>query len=451
MTLSMLAENLCVELIGSDAEFTHLSTDTRTLKRGELYLALTGEHFDGNDFVEEAEAKGACAAIVSRAVETQLPYIQVPDCHQALGSIAALTRKRSDATVIALTGSQGKTTVKEMIGAILNRQAETLITRDNLNNTIGVPLTLLRLHKAHSYAVIEMGADRAGEIDFSARITQPDIVLITNASAAHIEGFGSLQGIVQAKGEIIDSLPANGIAIFNADDENVDAWIERAGKRKVVLASYGNQSGSASYYATDVSVNDRGQVSFNMITPHGEFRISLRLLGKHNVSNALIAAAAAMEAGASLTDIQSGLAELAPVQGRLYPRQGINGSHIIDDTYNASPSSFIAAIDVLMAFPAKKIVLAGDMRELGGESEAAHSSVGKYAAAAGVDELWTVGALSKYTAKAFDGKGKSFTTQTELIDACKELANDGIVFLVKGSRGSKMESVVNELSVGGGS
>jgi UDP-N-acetylmuramoyl-tripeptide--D-alanyl-D-alanine ligase len=236
MTLSDLAARTGGELIGADATFSKVSTDSRSVMPGDLYLALIGKHFNGHNFIDAAMQKGAVAAVVSDAAVTSIPVLQVSDTHKALGDLANVNRRRSDATVIALTGSQGKTTVKEMVGAILSNRAKTLITSKNLNNTIGVPLTLLRLMD-EQFAVIEMGANGAGEIAFSVAITKPDIVLITKASAAHIEGFGSLQGIVEAKGEIIDGLGDLGIAVLNADDDNVEQWLRRAESKKTVLFS----------------------------------------------------------------------------------------------------------------------------------------------------------------------------------------------------------------------
>ena len=447
--LSALAEQLGGERFGDDIEVSVLSTDTRAIKKGDTYLALVGENFNGNEFVAEAFSKGAVAAIVSDiGPENSQPLIQVKDTHIALGKIASLSRQKSIAKVIALTGSQGKTTVKEMIGAILNCEGETLITQANLNNTIGVPLTLLQINESHKYAVIEMGADCHGEVEFSATITKPDIALLTNANAAHIEGFGSLQGIVQAKGEIIDPTPEDASIILNADDPSVEQWIQRAGKRNVLLFSEANSS--ADCYAENIEVAEKGIVSFDLHTPKGEEQITLKVLGRHNVINAAAAALAAQSSGASLASIKKGLEFLAPVQRRLNPIIGLRDCCVVDDTYNASLNSFKAAIDVLMFFPEKKILVAGDMKELGTEAEDSHRQVGVYAAQACVEDLWAVGELSKLTAEAFGSNSKSFDSMQELISACKAAANNNVVFLVKGSRGAHMEDVVRELTVGGG-
>ncbi|MCH8136710.1 MAG: UDP-N-acetylmuramoyl-tripeptide--D-alanyl-D-alanine ligase [Proteobacteria bacterium] len=445
MTLSLLVKEIGGELIGDDREFSCLSTDTRTLARGSLYLALTGNNFDGNEFVAEAAEKGACAAIVSKEFESAIPTLRVVDTHVALGKISALNRKRSRAKVIALTGSQGKTTVKEMLGAILSGAGETLITQANLNNTIGVPLTLLGLEPGHDYAVIEMGANIAGEIGFSAGLTQPDIALITNASAAHIEGFGSLEGIVSAKGEIIDALGAEGLLVLNADDAHVHDWIRRAGSRRTVLFSTRHGRENTDYSCSDIALGAKGNVSFKLITPIGQRRIAIKLLGVHNIANSVAAAATAIEAGASLDQVESGLAALQPLRGRMSPMAGVNNSCLIDDSYNASPSSFSAAIDVLGSCAGLRILVAGDMKEMGKESESAHSAVGEYAAKAGIECVWAVGEQSLLTIKAFGCGGRHFSQMRELMTACQDIAASDVTFLVKGSRGARMDAVVNVL------
>ena len=446
MHLSTLANELPGELFGHDVEFSTLSTDTRSIVKGEVYLALVGENFDGNDFIEQAISKGASAAILSKSINSKIPLLRVADTHQALGRIAELNRIRSCARVIALTGSQGKTTVKEMIGTILSNRASTLVTAANLNNTIGVPLTLLQLNAGHSFAVIEMGANSHGEIAFSVRVARPDIALITNASATHIEGFGSLMGIVEAKGEIIDGLVENGVLLLNADDANYRTWVKRAAGKRVVLFSLINENRNASYYAKEIVINSKGQISFDMITPIGERAISMNLLGKHNVRNAIAAAAAAIETGASLDDVVVGLRKFAPVQGRLSPVRGMRNSKLIDDSYNANPNSYCAAIDVLMSFKGDRYLIAGDMKELGVESEAAHRLVGKYAANAGVDGLLAIGDQCKLMVEAFGNNARHFKDKADLIVECKKLARSNVVFLVKGSRGATMDTVVNELT-----
>jgi UDP-N-acetylmuramoyl-tripeptide--D-alanyl-D-alanine ligase len=449
MTLSLLAQELGGELLGEDVMFSNVSTDTRSLKRGDLYLALVGENFDGNNFIKEAEQAGAGSAVISRQVTSKLPALKVTDTHAALSKIANMNRQRSAAKIIALTGSQGKTTVKEMLNSILNNSADCLATEANLNNTIGVPLTLLNIEQQHEYAVIEMGANGADEIAFSVAATEPDIALITNASPVHIEGFGSLQGIVTAKGEIIDGLKSDGVMVLNADDRYVDEWLARAGEKRTVRFSYENAAGDAQYFASRVVVQIDGSSSFYLHTPQGEQELSIRLLGKHNVLNAVAASAVAMEAGASLTDIAEGLAKVNPVSGRLSSLSGVNGCHLIDDSYNASPGSFSAAIDVLSKLSGQKILVMGDMKELGIDADSAHRSIGEYAADAKLDALWATGEKSKLAIDAYAGKGRHFESKEELIEALMDITNSDLTVLIKGSRGAKMNEVVAALKIDG--
>ena len=449
MTLFQLSQELGGELLGEDVTFANISTDTRSLKSGDLYLALVGENFDGNNFIDEAARAGAGSAVISRDLVSRLPALRVVDTHVALGKIANINRKRSAAKVIALTGSQGKTTVKEMLGSILNNSADCLSTEANLNNTIGVPLTLLKLEEQHEYAVIEMGANAAGEIAFSVAATEPDIALITNASTAHLEGFGSLQGVVSAKGEIIDGLKSDGVMVLNGDDTYIEDWISRASGKRTVRFSYANAAGDAQYFASEVVEQDDGASSFNLHAPQGEQALSIRLLGKHNVLNAIAASAVAMEAGASLTDVAVGLAKLNPVSGRLSGVTGVSGCHLIDDSYNASPGSFTAAIDVLSKLRGQKILVMGDMGELGEDADSAHRSVGEYAAAAGLDALWATGKKSKLAVDAYAGKGRHFERKEELIAALIAVANSGLTVLIKGSHSAKMNEVVTALKVDG--
>ncbi len=446
MTLSSIAAGLQAELLGDDVEFLDVSTDTRSLSKGSLYIALKGDRFDGHDFLDQAKEAGAIAAVTSKRTETTLPVLLVKDTNKALADLALINRMQCQAIVAALTGSQGKTTVKEMAGAILSAAGSTLVTEKNYNNTIGVPLTLLRL-KNDRFAVIEMGANGKGEIAFSARAASPNIVLITKASAAHIEGFGSLQGIVEAKGEIIDHVRPDGVVILNADDENVEQWKERAAGKRTVLFGLESTSG-ADYFASDIEIAANGKVSFCLNTPKGDVGIELSLYGKHNIMNALAASAIALEAGAKLSDLPKGLISLKPISGRLEQVTGLRGSTILDDTYNASPDSFFSAIDVLMSFGGEKIVVAGDMKELGSESVESHKQVGRYAKAAGVNMLWATGQDSKFTVESFGKGGTHFENKMELIDACKDIADSKIVFLVKGSRGAQMDVVVNHLIQG---
>ncbi len=448
MTLSQLAKELDAELQSGDTMFSNISTDTRSLQKGDLYVALVGENFDGNNFLEQAREKGACAALVTVKPETGLTALRVEDTHAALGKLANVNRQRSIAKVVALTGSQGKTTVKEMIGAILNKCAGSLITEANLNNTIGVPLTLLKIAESHQFAVIEMGANAVGEIAFSANITQPDIALITNACPTHIEGFGSLQGVVAAKGEIIEGLKDDGTLVLNGDDANIDSWVIRAGNKKTVRFSCSSYRESE-YYCTNIDMSEVGSSRFKLHTPVGEQDININFLGKHNIGNAVAAAATAIEAGASLQNVVEGLHGLNPVMGRLSSFLGREGCTVIDDSYNASPDSFIAAIDVLSAREGRKILVAGDMQELGEETDSAHAAVGDYASRVGIDEVWATGEKSRLIVNSFQRCGKYFLKKDELVQALVSTASSELTILVKGSRIARMDQVVAALKSGG--
>ena len=446
--LSEIAKRCGGELIGDDIEISCFSTDTRTMTSGDAFVALKGKNFDGNDMAVDAAKNGAIAIVVSREMSANLPMLYVNDSLEALAMISSITRERSYAKVIGITGSQGKTTVKEMVGSILSCAGTTLITPKNQNNTVGVPLTLLNLTESHEYAVIEMGADRHGEIKFSADTVVPEIALITNANEAHVDGFGSLQGIVEAKGEIIDATLPTGKVILNNDDPNVEVWIERAGEKSITKFSWSNPS--ADYFASNVRFESQGTMKFDLNTPIGSQSIRLALLGNHNVMNAVASAAAAMEAGADIGKVKTGLEMLEPVSGRLFPLQGINQCKVIDDTYNASPSSFEAAINVFKHLPGRKILVAGDMRELGLRSDEFHEQVGHYAAISGIEKLWAIGEHSRYMVSAFGSGAKHFSSKDELIDACRATAGRDFVFLVKGSRGSRMDAVANKLRVAEG-
>ncbi len=432
-------------IIGDDVKIYRFSTDSRNMLPGDAFIALKGKNFDGNDLVLDAAKKGAVAAVVTEKIDTNLPMLHVDDGLEALAAVANITRERSSAKVIGITGSQGKTTVKEMIGSILSQAGETLITPKNQNNTIGVPLTLLSLTDQHEFAVIEMGADRHGEIRFSASTAKPNIALITNANDAHVEGFGSLAGIVEAKGEIIDATNLTGRLVLNYDDANVKTWVARAESR--VIKKFSVHSSNADYFASDVCLGSEGTAEFTLNTPLGSQTIKLGLLGSHNVLNAVAASAAAMEAGANPSHVKTGLESVQPVTGRLSLTKGIKQCKLLDDTYNASPSSFRAAIDVFKFFPGEKVLVAGDMRELGIKSEEFHRQIGEYAANSGIERLYAIGDKSRHMVRAFGSGAKHFSSRTELIDECREIAASNLAFLIKGSRGSRMEAVMQKLRI----
>ncbi len=445
MTLSQVNKVVDGQLLGADARFASVSTDTRTISAGDLYVALVGEHFDGNDFVENAFQKGACAALVSQNTGIEMPQLLVKDTTYALGEIGRLNRLASHARVVAITGSQGKTTVKEMIAAILSMEKRVLVTRGNLNNHIGVPLTLLQLDEGHECAVIELGASGLGEIAYTVRMAMPHVAVLTNAAATHIEGFGDLDGVVRTKGEIIDGLESTGVAVLNADDPNFSVWVARAGDKRIV--SFGLNS-AADYCARDIQLETLGQSEFVLSCPEGEVAVKLALAGRHNIVNALAAAAASIQAGASLAAVAQGLAKMLPVAGRLNQLAGLAGAVVIDDSYNASPASFRAAIDVLAKSTGTKVLIVGDMGELGAQTVQAHTELGRYAKQQGIDTLWSTGHYSALSAESFGAPAQHFQTQEALIQHAKTQMQAGVAVLVKGSRSAGMDRVVEQLKKG---
>jgi UDP-N-acetylmuramoyl-tripeptide--D-alanyl-D-alanine ligase len=451
MRLSQAAAMAGGRLQGADAVFDNVGTDTRTLQPGALFVALRGPNFDAHDFVESARARGAVAAMVSRTMlDVAMPLIRVDDTRLALGRLAAAWRADRNIPVVAVTGSNGKTTVKEMIAAILARRGAVLATQGNLNNDIGVPLTLLRLRDEHRYAVIEMGANHSGEIAYVARLARPTIGVVTNAGAAHLEGFGSVEGVARAKGELFQSLEEGGVAVLNADDRFAALWSDLIGARRTLR--FGVQQAADIALKTGSECMELGDVletRFTLRTPGGEIPIHLQLCGHHNVINACAAAAAALAAGAGSEDIQQGLAGLRAVKGRLQLKVAPDGLRLLDDTYNANPASLQAALQVLAKAPGCKILVLGDMGELGPDSQEMHAEMGAAARAAGVEQLYTIGVLTGRTTLSFGAGARHFATQEYLIAALRaalrETAARPVLVLVKGSRRMQMERVVTAL------
>ncbi|MDR0781172.1 MAG: UDP-N-acetylmuramoyl-tripeptide--D-alanyl-D-alanine ligase [Pseudomonadales bacterium] len=429
---------------GADVSFNAVSTDTRSLQQGELFVALKGATFDGNAFVASAQQGGACAALLGAEVATALPTLHVADTCSALGQLAHANRCQSHATVIGLTGSQGKTSVKEMTTAILAQAGAVHATRGNLNNAIGVPLTLLQITAQHRFAVIEMGANAPGEIGYLTRLVEPDLALITNIAPTHLEGFGSLSGVAAAKAELWQGLRGDGRAIVNLDDMNIPRQVRVQSGQKLVGISACGQSHAV--YGVD-AIEDQGLEGsqFSVWTPRGKARLHLALPGRHNVANALAALALAMEAGATLAQVERGLADLRGVQGRLMVQAGRGGATVIDDSYNASPASFKAAIDLLKALPGTRIVVAGDMGELGTQQQAAHEQLGAYAQDAGIDLFMGTGELTRLAVRAFGTKGLFAPDWQALAAAVLPFLAPEVTVLVKGSRSAKMERVVKQL------
>lgn len=444
LSLSQIQAVTGGSLRGGDATFTAVSTDTRTLQKGDLFVALKGPNFNGNTFVAAAAAKHAAAALVSEPVSSELPLLQVEDTRIALGQLGRHNRRLSSARVIALTGSQGKTTVKEMTAAILREAGSVLSTQGNLNNEYGVPLTLLRLEATHRFAVVEMGANAGGEIAYMTALAEPDIAHITCVAPTHVEGFGSLQGVARAKSEIWQGLGNGGTAVLNLDDANVMAQYKpRAGVKVVTISASGQKA--ADYRLAAVQDEGLAGSRFELQTPQGSVAIRLGLPGLHNAANALAAATLAIEAGATLSQVQQGLSAASSVKGRLVIRRGRNGAVILDDTYNASPASFKAAIDVLATQSGVRIVVAGDMAELGDLAEEGHRDVGAYAKARGIEMFYATGVLMREALAAFGTAAVHATECAALGALLQPLLGSNVSVLVKGSRSAGMERVVQLL------
>ncbi|MFZ1343124.1 UDP-N-acetylmuramoyl-tripeptide--D-alanyl-D-alanine ligase [Thiothrix eikelboomii] len=411
--------------------------DSRAVQAGDLFLALKGERFDAHEFVPQVVGK-ASAALVTRPVAAPIPQVIVPDVSLALGQLAKHWRQQFTQPVIGLTGSNGKTTLKEMLTAILSQQGQTLATVGNLNNELGVPLTLLRLRAEDQFAVIEMGANHFGEIDYLTHLVLPKVAILNNAGAAHLEGFGDLAGVARAKGEIFAGLAADGVAVINADDAYAAYWHDLNKHRR--LLSFG--------FASDADL--RGELSLDqqLVIHYGadSVRVHLKLLGKHNQLNALAAAAGASALGLPLTVIQQGLESLQPVKGRLNPKQGQHGGLVIDDTYNANPSSTAAAVAVLAEQQGRKILILGDMAELGATGEQLHFEIGQIAKAAKIDEIYTLGRLSAAASQAFGEGAYAFQDLADLLAALRPNLTLDTQILVKGSRSARMERVVEALT-----
>ena len=441
-----LASRIGGRPVGADAEIAAVSTDTRSLPPGALFVALRGERFDGHDFVSAAAAGGAVAAVVDREFDTGLPCILVDDTRLALGRIAAHWRSEARARVVGLTGSNGKTTVKEMIAAALGGLGGVLATRGNLNNDIGVPLTLTRLQD-EDFAVIEMGANHPGEIRYLSRMAAPEVALLINAGRAHLEGFGSLEGVARAKAEIIEGLAPGGVFVCPGDSRWTALWRElAAGRGLLTFGTEGDVDVSAAPDDGTLEWTEGGFRQVFDVTCDGKsVEVRLALAGGHNRRNALAAMAVAKALGVDLDKAAAGLAGLRPVPGRLAPTPGRGGIRIIDDTYNANPDSVIAAIRVLAGAPGRRVLVLGDLAELGPDSERLHGELGAEARSQGIDALLTLGQRSRLAADAFGEGGESYQDFDALVTRLDADLAPGDTLLVKGSRSARMERVVDAL------
>jgi UDP-N-acetylmuramoyl-tripeptide--D-alanyl-D-alanine ligase len=445
MMLSEIATALNASHIGPDVRVQSVGTDSRAIANEQLFVAIKGEHFDGNTFAPEAIKLGAAAVLVSDANLKISPAILVKDTRLALGELAHYWRQKFDLPVVAITGSNGKTTVKEMIAAILNAaKGKVLATKGNLNNDIGMPLTLLNLRAEHTYAVIEMGMNHLNEIRYLSKIACPQVAVINNAGTAHIGELGSREAIAQAKGEIFEGLSEDGIAIINADDTFYDYWIALNPNRKVITFGLDKKADLSATYEMFAH-----HTQLALKTPEGDITFNMGVLGKHNVSNALAASAVAVALGIANRDIAQGLSQFDGVQGRLRMHTGYQHAVVIDDTYNANPDSMIAAIDVLVAQKSettKKLVFVmGDMAELGEQTAKMHEQIGQYAKQKAVSRLLSFGDFSQLASENFGAGGQHFGSLEALITAVKAVMQADACVLVKGSRSMKMERVVQAI------
>jgi UDP-N-acetylmuramoyl-tripeptide--D-alanyl-D-alanine ligase len=431
---------------GERVSFSGVTTDSRAVNPGELFVALAGENHDGHAFVSQAFQRGAVAALVSRRVGSsrEMPQVVVEDTRAGLGRLASAWRARFPLPVLALTGSNGKTTVKDMLASVLaahcgGRDA-VLSTAGNLNNDIGVPLMLLRLRERHRYGVLEMGMNHLGEIAYLTSLASPGVALVNNAQRAHVGLLGSVAAIAEAKGEIYGGLRAGGIALVNEDDAFAGYWKGLNAGRRVVT------------FGTAESADVRGRIEegqVRLVTPTDAFAVTLQVPGEHNARNAIAACAAAFALDVPPRAIQAGLAAYAGTPGRLERRLAPGGALVIDDTYNANPDSMKAAVRVLAAMPGRRVFVMGDMGELGEAAAPMHAEVGAFAKGAGIDALIATGALSRHAAEAFGEGARHVESIEAVIDAARAESEAGAMVLVKGSRAMRMERVADALAPGG--
>ncbi|SFM57719.1 UDP-N-acetylmuramoyl-tripeptide--D-alanyl-D-alanine ligase [Nitrosomonas communis] len=457
MSVQEAAHALSAQWRGENVLFTGVSTDSRTIKHGELFVALSGERFDGHQFIASARDQGAVAALVERKIDIgqSLPgfgWLQVSDTRLSLGQLSNYWRTRFSLPLVAVTGSNGKTTVKEMIASIFCKAVmanveendlasdRVLATIGNLNNDIGVPQMLLRLREQHAYAVIEMGMNHAGEIAYLTRLTHPTVAVITNAGAAHIEGLGTVEAVARAKGEIFEGLSDKGVAIINADDNHASLWRSLVKSRHIIDFSLNSPAQVTACYQSDSSEN-----RWMLKLPEGSEEIRLQVPGQHNIYNALAAAATAVAVGIDKQTIAAGLQAFRGIQGRLQKKLGLHKAILIDDTYNANPESMRAALAVLANESGKKVLVLGDMGELGPNAADFHYQIGIEANHFGIDQLLTLGSLSKHAAVGFGRGARHFSSMDALLVEAEKLLDSNVNMLVKGSRFMQMERVIRRL------
>ena len=445
MRLSEAALATRGQLIGADVDFCCVGTDSRAIKKGQLFVALKGENFDGHEYAAQSLEQGASAVLVSKASNAS-PAVVVEDTRLALGDLASHWRAKFDMPVVAITGSNGKTTVKEMLAAILKvaagDDASVLATQGNLNNDIGLPMTMLNLGKQHRYAVLEMGMNHTGELSYLTNLAKPNIALVNNAGTAHIGELGSVEAIANAKGEIFEGLADSGTAIINADDVFADLWKQLASKHQQITFGLKVKADVTAKYQLHAASSD-----VELIVPNGTVKFLLPAPGLHNVSNALAAASAALALNVPLEKIATGLSNFVGVKGRLQTKQGFAGAKVIDDTYNANPMSMKAAIDVIKASAGQRIFVMGDMAELGADAASMHAEIGAYAKTVGIEKFYALGELTKNAVTAFGANAMHFETVEALAESLKGMMNAETTVLVKGSRSMRMERVVDAIQL----
>ncbi len=438
-TLSQISPILAAQHIGQNISFKGCGTDTRQTLTGQLFIALYGEHFDAHEFTEQAQQQGAIALLVSRQVRTTLPQLIVKDTRLALGQLAHFWRQQFDIPTIAVTGSNGKTTTKEILKAIFTQRGQVLATQGNFNNDVGLPLTLFQLDTQHDSAILEMGANHVGEIGYLSQIAQPNVATITQCAPAHLEGFKTIENIATAKGEIFSGLTQNGIAVINQDDRFATFWRELAYPHDIIQFGL---SAQADVSAQNIQTSTTGS-QFDLVTFKGQIPIYLPLAGQHNIMNALAATACALASNIDLAYIQQGLATTQAVTGRLQKFTGICHSTLINDTYNANPTSFKAALSVLQHYPAPRWLVMGDMKELGLNSKNSHQEIADLAHQLGVEQLWAIGDYSRYAVERFQGIAQHFNNHEALLKALKIalMQQSHVTLLIKGSRSMTMEKI----------
>mgnify|MGYP001619985901 CR=1 FL=1 len=438
--LAATARRLNIALHGKDAHYQRVVTDTRAVQPGDLFVALKGERFDAHDFVAEAAAKGAVGALVSTKINAPIAQLAVPDTLVGLQQLAASWRADFDLPVIGVTGSNGKTTTKQLLAAVFAARGPVLATEGNLNNHIGVPLTLLKLKPEHRTAVVEMGASNPGEIALLARLAQPSVAVVTQAGDAHLEGFGSREGVAHAKGELFAALQ-DGVAIINADDAYAGLWKKLAASNRIISFGF---AAHAEVRAEDLLSTADGN-RFTLLTPDGSATVNLPLPGRHNIANALAAAAAGHALGLGVAAIAEGLQKVERPKGRVVIHTAPSGARLIADSYNANPTSLAAAMALLAKETGQRVLVLGDMAELGPTADELHARAGIEAKALGLNTLFTLGPRSAQAAKSFGIGGKSFASLDELIEALRPQLKAHTTVLVKGSRSARMERVVAAL------